>query len=178
MTKTAAATKEKKDATANSKQMFINKVKINNDNTASIYYRTTCDSNAQEVYYQGKEEVTEDFKSAFQNTVIGLTNLLPRLAPDSHKIQMNAIKFEYDKTEFLKSALYSAKYQFSDQTNAVINLNTPLLPIYKEGMENTFTISGKDEEALHEVIAKAKAYIKGETRTMQMKLVVDNTEEK
>lgn len=175
---TKTAVKEKKDATTNSKQMFINKVKINNDNTASIYYRTTCDSNAQAVYYQGKEEVTEDFKSAFQNTVIGLTNLLPRLAPDSHKIQMNAIKFEYDKTEFLKSALYSVKYQFSDQTNAVINLNTPPLPIYKEGMENTFCISGKDEEALHEVIAKAKDYINGNTRVNQMKLVVDNTEEK
>lgn len=175
---TKTAVKEKKDATTNSKQMFINKVKINNDNTASIYYRTTCDSNAQEVHYQGKEEVTEDFKAAFQNTVIGLTNLLPRLAPDSHKIQMNAIKFEYDKTEFLKSALYSAKYQFSDQTNAVINLNTPPLPIYKEGMENTFCISGKDEEALHEVIAKSKDYINGNTRVNQMKLVVDNTEEK
>lgn len=58
-----------------------------------------------------------------------------------------------------------------------MNLNTPPLPIYKEGMENTFTISGKDEEALHEVIAKAKAYMKGDTRTKQMKLVVDNTEE-
>lgn len=175
---TKTAVKEKKDATTNSKQMFINKVNINNDNTASIFYRTTCDSNAQEVYYQGKEEVTEEFKFAFQNTVIGLTNLLPRLAPDSHKIQMNAIKFDYDKTEFLKSALYSAKYQFSDQTNAVMNLNTPPLPIYKEGMENTFCISGKDEEALHEVIAKAKDYINGNTRVKQMKLVVDNTEEK
>ncbi len=178
MTKTTAATKEKKDATTNSKQMFINKVKINNDNTASIYYRTTCDSNAQEVYYQGKEEVTEEFKSAFQATIKGLINVIPKLQLDSSKLQMNAIKLDYDKTEFLKSALYSAKYQFSEQTNAVINLNTPLLPIYKEGMENTFCISGKDEEALHEVIAKAKAYIKGETRTMQMKLVVDNTEEK
>lgn len=38
---TKTAVKEKKDATTNSKQMFINKVKINNDNTASIYYRTT-----------------------------------------------------------------------------------------------------------------------------------------
>lgn len=178
MTKTAAATKEKKDSTTNSKQMFINKIKINNDNTASIYYRTTCDSNAQEVYYQGKEEVTEDFKSAFQSTVKGLTNILPRLAPDSSKITMNSIQLDYDKTEFLKSALYSAKYNFSDQTNAVMNLNTPPLPIYKEGMENTFTISGKDEEALHEVIAKAKAYINGDTRVKQMKLVVDNTEEK
>ena len=175
---TKTAVKEKKDATTNSKQMFINKVKINNDNTASIYYRTTCDSNAQEVYYQGKEEVTEDFKAAFQATIKVLINVIPKLQLDSSKLQMNAIKLDYDKTEFLKSALYSAKYQFSEQTNAIMNLNTPPLPIYKEGMENTFTISGKDEEALHEVIAKAKAYINGETRTKQMKLVVDNTEEK
>lgn len=62
--------------------------------------------------------------------------------------------------------------------NAVINISTPLLPIYKEGYENTFCISGKDEEALHKIIEKAKAYINGETRTKQMKLVVDNTEEK
>ncbi len=178
MTKTAAATKEKKDATTNSKQMFINKVKINNDNTASIYYRTTCDSNAQEVYYQGKEEVTEEFKKVFQATVRGFTSVIPRLAPEGSKIQMNVIKFDYGKDEFLKSALYSVKYSFNEQNNAVINISTPLLPIYKEGMENTFTISGKDEEALHEVIAKAKAYINGDTRVKQMKLVVDNTEEK
>lgn len=175
---TKTATKEKQHPTTNSKQMFINKVKINNDNTASIYYKTTCDSNAQEVYYTGKEEVTEEFKNAFQATVKGLTNVITRLAPDSSKITMNSIKFDYDKTEFLKSALYSAKYNFSEQTNAVIKLNTPPLPIYKEGMENTFCISGKDEESLHEVIAKAEAYINGETRIKQMKLVVDNTEEK
>ena len=176
MAKTSAKEKEKKDATTSRKQMFIHKVTINSDNTASIYYKTTCDSNAQEVYYTGKEEVTEEFKNTFQATVKGLTNVITRLAPESSKITMNSIKFDYDKTEFLKSALYSAKYNFSEQTNAVINLNTPPLPIYKEGMENTFCISGKDEESLHEVIAAAKAYINGETRTKQMKLVVNNTE--
>lgn len=62
MTKTA--TKEKKENTTNKNLMFINKVKINNDNTAAIYYRTTCDSNAQEVFYQGKDEVTEEFKKS------------------------------------------------------------------------------------------------------------------
>ena len=31
------ATKEKKSSTTNSKQMFINSVKINNDNTSTIY---------------------------------------------------------------------------------------------------------------------------------------------
>lgn len=173
---TSAATKEKKSSTTNSKQMFINSVKINNDNTSTIYYRTTCDSNAQEVYYTGKEEVTEEFKKAFQATVRGFTSIIPRLAPEASKITMNVIKFDYGKDEFLKSALYSIKYAFNEQNNAVINISTPPLPIYKEGMENTFTISGKDEEALHEVISKAKAYINGDTRTKQMTLVVDNTE--
>ena len=105
--------KEKQDKNLSSNQIFIQRVKINNDNTATIHYRTTCDSNAQEVCYQGKEEVTEDFRSTFQSTVKGLTNMLPRLAPDNSKITMNVIKLDYDKTEFLKSALYSAKYNFS-----------------------------------------------------------------
>lgn len=171
---TATATKEKSNKTTNTKQMFINKIKINNDNTASIEYRTTCDSNAQEVIYSGKEEVTEKFSQAFQATVIGLLNALPRLASEKSKITMNAVKFSYGEDEYLKSALYSAKYAFNDQNNAVLNLNMPSLPIYKEGMENTFCISGKDEEALHEVIALAKDYINGDTRVTQMKLVVNN----
>lgn len=176
MAKTAV--KEKEENTTIGNQMFINKVKINNDNTATINYRTTCDSNAKEVFYQGKEEVTEEFKKAFQKTVDGFVGCIPKLASETNKITMNVIKFDYGKTEFLEKALYSVKFAFNDQSNAVINISTPLLPIYKEGMENTFTISGKHEEALHEVIAKAKAYINGETRTTQMKLVVDNTEEK
>lgn len=175
---TQTATKTQKDKSANAEQMFINKVKLKNDGTAAIYYRTTCDSNAQEVYFQGKDEVTEDFKRAFQATVSGFTGVIPKLASEVSRITMNAIKFDYGKDEFLKTALYSVKYAFNDQNNAVINISTPPLPIYKEGMENTFTISGKDEEALHEVIAKAKSYINGESRVTQMKLVVDNTEEK
>lgn len=176
MAKTAV--KEKEENTTIGNQMFINKVKINNDNTATINYRTTCDSNAKEVFYQGKEEVTEEFKKAFQKTVDGFVGCIPKLTSESTKITMNAIKFEYGKDGFLKSALYSVKYAFNDQNNAVINISTPLLPIYKEEFENTFCISGKDEEALHKVIGEAKAYIEGKTRTKQMKLVVDNTEEK
>lgn len=79
--------------------MFINKVKINNDKTAAIYYRTTCDSNAQEVFYQGKEEVTEEFLKAFQDTKNGLINAVPIFTGAASKIAMNAIKFDYDKTE-------------------------------------------------------------------------------
>lgn len=175
MVATAVKTTEK-DNTASKNQMFIVKVKINNDGTAAINYRTSCDSDTKEVYYQGKDGVTEEFKSIFQETVNGLIGCIPKLTGDKNKITMNSIKFDYGKDEFLKSALYSAKYAFNDQNNAVINLNTPPLPIYKEELENTFCISGKDEDALHEVIAKAKAYINGETKTKQMKLVVDNSD--
>lgn len=144
------ALKEKEEnTTKSSNMMYIQKVKINNNNTATISYKMSNDLAAQEVLFTGKDQ----------------------------KITMNAIRLDYDKSDFLEKALYSVKYAFNDQNNAVINISTPLLPIYKEGMENTFCISGKDEEILHAIIAKAKAYIAGETRTKQMKLVVDNTNE-
>lgn len=178
MAKTVTAEKTSKNEGTNKKSMFIVKIKLNNDNTATIFYRTTCDSNAQEVYYTGKEPVTEEFQEIFQKTSKSFVAVIPSLEKELNKIQMNAIKLDYDKSEFLKSALFSVKYAFNEQNNAVINISTPPLPIYKEGMENTFCISGKDEELLHEVIAKAKAYINGETRVNQQKLnlVIDNTE--
>lgn len=175
---TNIALKEKEENTTNTQnQMFINKIKINNDNTAIISFKTSNDLSAQEVIFTGKDPITESFAKTFQEAVKGFCGVLPSLSKDSSKITMNAIKFDYGKSDFLEKALYSIKYAFNDQNNAVVNISTPLLPIYKEGMENTFCISGKDEETLHEIIAKAKAYINGETRTKQMKLVVDNTSE-
>lgn len=175
MTKTNI--KEKSESTNKVEGMFIQKVKLNNDNTASIFYRTSTDKEAKEVYYTGKDQVTEEFKKAFQATVQGFCGVIPRLQGDSDKITMNAIKFEYNKSGFLDKALYSVKYAFNEQNNAVVNISTPLLPIYKEGLDNCFTIAGVHEEALHDCIAKAKAYINGETRTKQMKLVIDNSTE-
>lgn len=151
MAKTAV--KEKEENTTISNQMFINRVKINNDNTATILYKTSNDLSAQEVSFTGKDQITEEFSRAFQNAVNGFVNCIPKLASETSKITMNVIRFDYGKSDFLEKALYSVKYAFNDQNNAVINISTPLLTIYKEGMENTFTISGKDEEALHEVIA-------------------------
>ncbi len=175
MTTTQTIQKEQNNKTPSSNQIFIQKVKINSDNTAKIWYKQSNDLWSEERTFTGKDQITEDFLNTFQATVRGFTSCIPRLAPEGNKITMNCIRFEYGKDEFLQSALYSIKYAFNDQNNAVINISTPLLPIYKEGMENTFCISGKDEEALHEVIAKAKAYLKGETRTKQMSLIVDNT---
>lgn len=175
MTKTAA--KRNEEQTPKQKNgMYIVRVQLKNDNTATIFYRTTTDNDAKEVYYSGKEQVTEDFKNTFQGAVDGFLGVLPRLNPDKKKLTMNVIKFDYDASGFLKNALYSVKYAFSEQNNAVINISTPPLPIYKEGMENTFTISGIHEDTLHEVIEKTKAYINGDTRIKQMKLVVDNSE--
>lgn len=175
MAKTKTKTSEENTPKATG-EMFIENVKLNNDNTCTIFYKTSTDKEAKEVYYSGKDPVTQEFYEIFQATVEGFCGVIPRLAADRHKITMNKIKLDYDKQGFLKNALYSVKYAFNDQNNAVVNISTPLLPIYKEGMENTFTISGKHETALHDVIEKAKAYMNGDTRTKQMKLVVDNTD--
>ncbi len=154
MTKTN--TKEKQDSTAKVEGMFIQKVKLNNDNTASIFYRTSTDKEAKEVYYTGKDQVTEAFKEIFQATVQGFCGVIPRLQADADKITMNAIKFEYNKSGFLDKALYSVKYAFNEQNNAVVNISTSFLPIYKEGLDECFTIAGIHETALHQVIEKQK----------------------
>ena len=167
--------KETKEPTQTKDLIFINNIKINNDGTARIYYRTSNDKSAKEVYYNGKEPITEEFAKAFQDAREGFCGVIPALAKDISKITMNVIKFDYDKTDFLHAALYSVKYKFDTQNNAVINISTPLLPIYREDFdEHTFCISGKHEEALHNIIRLAKSYMNGETRTRQMKLVVNN----
>ena len=175
MTKTN--TKEKSESTNKVEGMFIVKVKLNNDNTAAVFYRTSTDNEAKEVYYTGKDQVTEEFKTAFQATVAGFCGVIPKLQGDSNKITMNSIKFDYNASGFLDKALYSIKYAFNEQNNAVVNISTPMLPIYKEGLDNCFTIAGIHVKALHDVIAEAKAYINGKTRIKQMKLVIDNSAE-
>lgn len=106
------AQKTTNDTTASSNILFINKVKINNDGTAAINFSSSSAQNAQEVAFQGKEEVTKDFFETFQATVKSLLNALPRLTADEKKITMNVIAFNYGKDEFLSSAGYSAKYAF------------------------------------------------------------------
>ena len=63
MTKTAV--KEKESTTQSKNLMFIQKVKVNNDNTATIVYKTSNDLSAQEVNFTGKDQITEDFAKAF-----------------------------------------------------------------------------------------------------------------
>ena len=136
MTKTAV--KETTNDSTNQKGMvFIQKVKINPDNTAKIWYKKSDDLFQEERTASGQDQVTEEFKSAFQSTVEGFCGCIPRLTGDINKITMNCIKFDYGTDGYLKQALYSVKYAFNDQNNAVINISTPLLPIYQEGMEKS-----------------------------------------
>lgn len=65
MVATAVKTTEK-DNTALKNQMFIIKVKINNDGTAAINYRTSCDSDTKEVYYQGKDGSQKNLRKSFK----------------------------------------------------------------------------------------------------------------
>ena len=68
--------------------------------------------------------------------------------------------------------MYSVKYAFNPANNAVINISTPQLPIYREEFdEKTFCISGKHEEKLYELISLAKKYLQGQTKFEQLKTV-------
>ena len=155
----------------------INKVKINNDQTAVINYVQSGDLSSSEVVFTGKEKVTNEFLKKFQENVEGFVGCMPILAKDIKNITMNAIKFDYGKGNGpLSSVLYSVKYAFNPANNAVVNISTPLLPLYKEGMdEKTFYISEKHEELLKEVIELAKAYINGDTGTVQQKMNLEVT---
>lgn len=154
-------------------QIFIKKIKVLNDNTAEIQYTTSDDLGKGNIIFTGEQEITGEFKTAFQNTVEGFLGCMPLLDKDKKQITMNSIKFEYDKnTDKLQKALYSVKYAFNPANNAVINISTPQLPIYREEFdEKTFCISGKHEEELYELISLAKKYLQGQTKTEQLKTV-------
>lgn len=165
--------KEKEENTTKTTGLYITKIKFK-ENKAIINFKDEQKLSLKEGVYTGKDEVTEDFKNVFQQAVDTFVELLPDLKKSKAQIKMNALRFDYDKQGFLEKVLFSTVWTFNNQGN-VINLNTPQFPIYKPEMsETTVAISGKDEELMHEIIAKAKAYMNGETRTKQMKLVVNN----
>lgn len=158
----------------------INKVKINNDKTAVINYVQSGDLSSSEVVFTGKEKVTDEFFKKFQENVEGFVGCMPILAKDIANITMNSIRFDYGKDNgVLEKINYSVKYAFNPAINAVAPINLNNLPLYKEGMnEDTFYVSECHEAILKETIELAKAYINGDTGTVQGKLnlVVDNEE--
>lgn len=158
----------------------INKIKVNNDKTAVINYVQQGDLSSSEVVFTGKEKVTDEFFKKFQENVEGFIGCIPALKHDASNIVMNVIKFDYGKDNGrLKNTLYSVKYNFNPANNAVLNISTPMLPLHQDSFdEKTFCIAGKHEQLLYEVIELAKAYINGDTGTVQGKLnlVIENEE--
>lgn len=151
----------------------IKKVKILNDGTAQIKYNTSDDLGKGDNTYTGDQQVTGEFAAKFQGCVDGFIECLPALKKDRDNIKMNCINFDYTKdSDKLNNVLYSVKYSFNPANNAVVNISTPKLPIFREEFdEKTFCVSGKDENALYEIQELAKKYLEGQTRTEQLKTV-------
>ena len=169
------ATKESTSNETKATGLLITRIQIK-ESRAIISYHDDKDFSLNEGRHTGKEDCTQEFlqkfdsaKEIFGEIIQGLRNELPT-------ITMNVIKFEYNKQGFLDKVLMSVKYKFNKQGN-VTNISTGNIPIYNDNLgENTVCVSGKHVELLHEIIQKAKDYMNGDTRTKQMKLVVDNTE--
>lgn len=155
----------------NEKKALISKIKIENDQTATINFKSTTDMDTSEVTYSGKEKVTDEFLKKFQSAVSSFVEILPALKNDSNNITMNSIKFNYGNCDKLDKVSYSVKYK--PQENVLTNIPVNNIPIYKEEFsEKIFSVSGKDEKLLYEILELADAYLKGETKTKQMKLEV------
>lgn len=153
------------------KKALISKIKIENDQTATIEFKKSTDMNTSSVSFTGKEKVTEEFESKFQETVNSFVEILPALRNEISNITMNSIKFDYSKDEKLEKVSYSVKYK--PQKNVLTNIPVNSIPIYKDSFtEQTFSVSGKDETLLYKILELAQNYINGDTRTKQMKLEV------
>lgn len=147
-------------------KILITKVKLNKDDTAHIEFKKSDNLGSGATIWDGEEKVTEEFKNAFLDCKEGFLGCLPALESKKDNITMNCIKFGYNKgSDKIENALYSIKYNFNPANNAVVNISTPQLPLYKDSFdEKTFCISGKHEKALYNVVDLAVKYLNGDTR--------------
>lgn len=165
--------KEKQDSTNNTFGMLIERIQMK-DNRAIIKLKDESEEKLDRKTSAVKDEVTKKFADLWNCSVGIFTALVPALDKYKSRLRMNVVQFYYDKENFLKEVLFSVVYQFSDSGH-VTNITLPKIPIYKPEMdEHTLAISGKDEELLHDILKAAKAYMNGDTKVQQMKLIVDN----
>lgn len=148
----------------------ITKIKVNNDQTATINFKETGDLDTKEIVFSGKEKITDEFNKAFQESVFSFVEICPAFQKYVDKLTMNAIKFDYLNDDLAKVS-FAVKYQ--PQTNIIANVPINNVPIYKEEFaDKTFSVSGKDEQLLYKILEYAEKYIKGDTKTQQMKIEV------
>lgn len=81
------------------KKALISRIKIENDQTATIEFKKTTDMDTSNVTFSGKEKVTEEFAAKFQESVNSFVEIFPALKPETQNITMNAIKFDYGSDE-------------------------------------------------------------------------------
>lgn len=171
MTKSNAKTKE--ETTNNFKGLLIKQIKMK-ENRALISLSDDDDFKTQNGDFNVKDEVTEDFKKLWDSAKTIVIAINPQLHKEITALKLNHIQFFYDDNGFLKDVSFSVIWTIDDNGH-FLNLNYQRYPIYKpEFSETTVAISGKHEELLHEILKAAKAYMNGDTRTKQMKLVVNN----
>lgn len=149
----------------------ITKIKVNNDQTATINFKDSSDMDTKEIVFTGKEKIVDEFSKAFQDTVNSFVEICPAFKSYRKDLTMNAIKLEYGQNERIEKVSYAVKYK--PQNNVITNIPVNNVPIYKEEFtEKTFSVSGKDEELLYTILEFAKKYIAGDIRTKQMKIEV------
>lgn len=148
---------------------LITKIKIENDLTAIIEFKKTTDLNTSEIVYIGKEKVIDDFFKKFQQAKESFLEIIPALKNDKTNITMNVIKLDYENKDKISKVSYSVKYK--PQKNVITNIPVNSIPIYKEAFsDKQFSVSGKDEALLYDLVELAKKYMAGETNTEQQKL--------
>lgn len=150
---------------------FISKIKINNDGTAIINFKKSSDLDTREIVFSGKEKVTDDFKTKFQEAVSTFVEIVPALKKEISNITMNSISLNYGNDEKIDKVSYAVKYK--PQNSVLANIPVNNVPIYKDSFgDETFAVSGKDESLLYEILELAQAYINGDTATKQIKLEI------
>ena len=148
----------------------ITKIKVNEDLTAIVYYKENSNNtDTREIVFKGGEKITDEFNTAFQKSKSTFGEIIPLLKDDLHKIRMISISFEYNEVKQINKVSYNVKY--TPQKGVKTEIPVKNLPIYDETIKS-FTVSGKDVDLLYEILDYANKYIKGDTRTKQMKIEV------
>lgn len=167
------ALKERKETTNSTTGLQIKQIKMKN-NRAIITLSDENDFRIQDASFNVKDEVTGEFKELWNSAKDIVIEINPQLRKEVADLVLNQIQFFYDNNGYLSEASFSVIWTF-DENGHILNLNYQKFPIYKpEFSEDTVAISGKHEDLLHKILEKAKAYMNGDTRTKQMKLVVNN----
>ena len=166
---TATLTRANENKNTIREDVLIEKIKFNINKSATIFYKTTNNNCTRQTMFVGKEPAKQEFLNVFKNLVEGFVGCLPIFQKELSSLKMDSIKFAYDNENYLEKAQYIVNYTLH-KNNKDMNITTPMLAIYKEGLENEFTISGVHETAIKRVIELAKAYMNGDTRVQQTNL--------